>query len=508
MKIRTQFIITMALFGVTLFIIAVSIINTSRQVMHLARQDEIVRNIERAASELGYLANDYLYYQESQQWARWMAKFASFTAHLASLRTDSPEEQAIINNIKGNQQRLQAIFSAVVSSLEGASQTKDAAALRELVQISWSRMAVQDQEMSFNIIRLSQVIGGQKDRLTQKNIWLVLTLLALFGAYFIINFAIVYRRVFASLAELEAGAKIIGTGNLDFALAVKRNDEIGNLSRAFNLMTASLKDVTASKAELEREVAERRIVEAALQERTVLLEGANKELESFTYSVSHDLRAPLRAINGFARMVLNECGTKLGEEEMRKLQVIQKNAVDMGQLIDDLLSLSRLGRQPVESTTIDMASLAQTVYDDLHASVAGRVVKFDILAPPPALGDKVLIRQVMVNLLANAVKFTQPRTDGAIEFSGRDEGTECIYYVKDNGVGFDMRYVDKLFGVFQRLHAKDEFEGTGVGLAIVQRSVLKHGGRVWAEGKLNEGATFYFSLPKAGASCSYHPYPS
>lgn len=496
MKIRTQFIIIMALFGVTLSIIAASIISTSQQVMHLDRQEGIARNIEREANELGYLANDYLYYHESQQWSRWMAKFASFTADLASLRTDSPEEQAIINNIKGNQQRLRAVFSSAAATIEDVTKTKDAAGLLALAQVSWSRMAVQNQEMFFNIIHLSQVIRDQKDRLTQRNIWLVLSLLALFGAYFISIFAIVYRRIFSSLAELQAGAKIIGTGNLDFAFAAKRHDEIGDLSRAFNLMTASLKDVTASKAELEREIAERRIIEASLQERTDQLEASNKDLESFTYSVSHDLRAPLRAIRSFARILLSSCRTKLSEEDIGRLNTIQKNVVNMGQLIDDLLSLSRLGRLPVEATAIDMGSLAQAVYDDMQASFDGRSIKFDILSPPPAaLGDKVLIRQVMINLLANAMKFTQPRAEGAIEFGGRREGSECVYYVKDNGVGFDMRYADKLFGVFQRLHAKDEFEGTGVGLAIVQRSVLKHGGRVWAEGKEGEGAIFYFSLP-------------
>lgn len=223
---------------------------------------------------------------------------------------------------------------------------------------------------------------------------------------------------------------------------------------------------------------------------------ANKDLEAFSYSISHDLRAPLRAIDGYSRILAKELEGKMDEKGKRVLNIIRNNTQNMAQLINDLLAFSRLGRQKLKVAEIDMKSLAEAVWEEITAANPGRSITFNITNQLPTFADTTLMRQVMVNLLSNAVKFTQHRGDALIEFAGWVEGTENVYCVKDNGVGFDMHYVDKLFGVFQRLHSVDEFEGTGVGLAIVKRVILKHGGRVWAEGKTNDGATIYFSLPR------------
>jgi two-component system sensor histidine kinase/response regulator len=236
-------------------------------------------------------------------------------------------------------------------------------------------------------------------------------------------------------------------------------------------------------------------LEQRVRLRTAQLEAANKELEAFSYSVSHDLRAPLRAIDGFSRLVLEEYASKLDDEGKRLLAVIRGNTHKMGQLIDDLLAFSRLSRQQVIFAPVDLAALADTVFFELKNSEKGRKIELEIDALPAAFGDRSMLRQVLQNLLANAIKFTRPRSRARIELSGRTGKDENIYQVKDNGVGFDTEYAHKLFGVFQRLHNSEEFEGTGVGLAIVQRIVLRHGGRVWAESKGGKGATFYFSLP-------------
>ena len=229
------------------------------------------------------------------------------------------------------------------------------------------------------------------------------------------------------------------------------------------------------------------------------LEAANRELESFSYSVSHDLRAPLRVIDGFSRIVEEDYAGKLDAEGRRLLGVMRDNIQKMGELIDDLLEYSLLGAKSLASAEIDMKSLFVDALDWLRAS--GERLDGVVLHPlPPARGDATLVKQALMNLLANAIKFCGKHEHPTIEVSGRENGTQCVYSVKDNGAGFDMRYYDKLFGVFQRLHRDDEFEGTGVGLAIVQRVVARHGGRVWAEGKVGEGAAFYFSLPKAGGS--------
>lgn len=227
-----------------------------------------------------------------------------------------------------------------------------------------------------------------------------------------------------------------------------------------------------------------------------LLESANKELEAFSYSVSHDLRAPLRAISGFSQAVMEDYAPQLDDEGKRYLGLIQDNAHRMGRLIDDLLTFSRLGRQQMTESRIDMEGLAKSVFDELSAQEPDRKIKFTIRSAPPVYGDTPMIRQVLTNLFSNAIKFTRTKEEAQIEFGYLPELGEGAYYVKDNGVGFDMQYVGKLFGVFQRLHSMSEFEGTGVGLALVNRIIARHGGRAWAEGKVNQGSTLYFTLPQ------------
>jgi light-regulated signal transduction histidine kinase (bacteriophytochrome) len=239
-----------------------------------------------------------------------------------------------------------------------------------------------------------------------------------------------------------------------------------------------------------RNITERKRIEDALQT-------TNAELESFSYSVSHDLRAPLRAIHGFSRILLEDHHAKLDPEAQRLLGVIDQNTRRMGQLIDDLLAFSRLGRKELETRQVDMRELARGVADEVRRLEGERPLDITVAPLPPAQGDRALLRQVVSNLVQNAAKFTRGRGDARIEVGFQGNGNQTVYYVKDNGAGFDSRYADKLFGVFQRLHRSEEFEGTGVGLAIVKRIVQRHGGRVWAEGKADEGATFYFTLPVA-----------
>ena len=237
-------------------------------------------------------------------------------------------------------------------------------------------------------------------------------------------------------------------------------------------------------------------LEGRVEERTAQLQMANEELESFSYSVSHDLRTPLRAIDGFSRMALDEHGMELGPEGMRLLTTIRENTKKMSGLIDAILALSRMGRTDLVARDIEMCTLAEEVFTQIKATVPERTIRLICPVLPHAWGDLALIRQVFANLIGNAVKFTGGRKEAVIEVGGRAEGRENVYCVRDNGAGFDMRYAKRLFGAFQRLHGEGEFEGTGIGLATVQRIVHRHGGRVWAEGKVGEGAVFYFTLPR------------
>lgn len=236
-------------------------------------------------------------------------------------------------------------------------------------------------------------------------------------------------------------------------------------------------------------------LESRVAERTAQLEAANKELEAFSYSVSHDLRAPLRAVDGFSRIVLEEYAQKLDPEAGRLLKVICASTQKMDELITDLLDLSRVTRSEMNFSRVAMAMLANSIYHEAASPDIRQKFSFSVAPIPDAYCDPVLIRQVWRNLISNAIKFTTPMEVRRIEIGGQCEEGKVVYFIRDSGVGFDPRYTHKLFGVFQRLHKAEEFEGTGVGLAIVQHIIDRHGGKVWVEGKVGEGATFWFSIP-------------
>jgi light-regulated signal transduction histidine kinase (bacteriophytochrome) len=243
--------------------------------------------------------------------------------------------------------------------------------------------------------------------------------------------------------------------------------------------------------ELERRVESRT---RELRERTIELERSISELDSFTYSVSHDLRAPLRAMDGFSRIVLDELGTQVDAKTRRHLEIIRKNAQGLQLLIDGLLDLCRVTRRPFEPVELAPAVVARRALDDLGELSERDDVDITIDDLPNCMADPILLKQVFANLIGNALKFTSKTSGARIHIGAQREGPGIVYFVKDNGAGFDPRYADKIFGAFQRLHRVEDFEGTGIGLALVERVVEKHGGRIWCEGGVGQGATFYFTL--------------
>ena len=260
------------------------------------------------------------------------------------------------------------------------------------------------------------------------------------------------------------------------------------------VIQCNVRDVTARRKAEEA----LRQLNASLEERVVVrtaqLEAANKELEAFSYSVSHDLRAPLRAISGFSRIVLEDHSAALDADALRYLHLVDKGAQQMGNLIDDLLTFSRTGRQALTVQRVNTTDIVQACLSDLQGMRENRHVTINVGELPDCEADASLLKQVWLNLLTNALKYTRKRDPAVITIGSQREGATDSYFIQDNGAGFDMKYADKLFGVFQRLHLADDYEGTGLGLALVQRIVQRHGGRVWTEAKLNLGATFYFTL--------------
>jgi signal transduction histidine kinase len=289
------------------------------------------------------------------------------------------------------------------------------------------------------------------------------------------------RRITTPLRQVTEAAEAVAESRPHVHVAIARRDEIGRLAESFNTMA-------------ERVEQGRLDLELRVETRTSELLAANRELEAFSYSVSHDLRAPLRAIAGFVQIIEDDHAAAIDATGRRYLERVKVNAQRMGQLIDDLLAFSRIGRGAMHKQVVDLTALATSVANDAIAA-SGRTIDLSVGPMPPCYGEPALLNQVFVNLISNAVKFSA-RAERPVITIGSTSNGENVYFIRDNGVGFDERYAEKLFGVFQRLHRADDFEGTGVGLAIVQRVINLHGGRIWAEGKTDGGATFYFTLPK------------
>jgi signal transduction histidine kinase len=300
---------------------------------------------------------------------------------------------------------------------------------------------------------------------------------------------VLQQRISTPILQLANVAKVV-SDRKDYTVRAARytQDELGLLAEAFNDMLTQIQARDAALLHMNEELEQR------VLDRTAELRAANQELEAFSYSISHDLRAPLRSITGFSHILLEDYAPQLPDEAQHYLNIVDNSAQQMGQLIDDLLTFSRLGRGELTKQLVPPADLVRQVIEELHAERVGRQVEIKLGDLPPCFGERTMLKQIFVNLLGNALKYSRQRDVAQIEVGCQEDAGEQVYFVKDNGAGFDMQYAHKLFGVFQRLHRAEEYEGTGVGLAIVQRIVHRHGGRVWAEAAVDQGATFYFTL--------------
>ncbi|HEV2750582.1 MAG TPA: ATP-binding protein [Gemmatimonadales bacterium] len=346
-----------------------------------------------------------------------------------------------------------------------------------------------DMEAVSRTLRLSAAIGAG------------VMAISLLAAYLLA--AVLQGRISQPILALSAAAAAVATRQ-DYSVRAQKlgDDELGVLTDAFNQMLGRIeeqdRELRRYATELEQRVADRthELEERheALRRNAAELLAANTELDAFAYSVSHDLRAPLRSIDGFSQVLLEDYGPRLDESGRESLQRVRAASQRMAILIDDLLKLARVTRSEMRTEPVDLSKIARDIATELHRSTPERQVEFAIAPGLEARGDARLLRVALENLLRNSWKYTAKQPQPRVEFGSVQGNGERVFMVRDNGAGFDMQYADKLFGVFQRLHSADEFEGTGVGLATVRRIITRHGGRIWAEGAVDRGATFYFTL--------------
>jgi signal transduction histidine kinase len=429
--------------------------------------------VKQIIFEKNALSQEYLLYGSARVASQLSLVHSTMSKVLVRLEFAEPEDQELLEDLRQAHRDMDQILPLMVQGKGEVRQLMAGALLAKSQYMQLQARQLVDHQQQ-HVVAIQQ----QADQL------IIAALVALAG----LSVALLWllgRRLMQGINDLGSGIDMVKGGELHRRVRVVAADELGQLALSFNDMIERL---DAAETALKEQ-------SAALSRRSAELETANADLEGFSYSVSHDLRAPLRAIDGFAAILREDYAAQLDAEGQRLFQVVSDNAQKMGQLIDDILAFSRAGRRELQVTRLDMAALLGEVWQGLQAQRQGRDIDLRLGDLPPACGDPAAIRQVWQNLLGNAVKFTRGQAPALIEVGGRSEGAESLFYVKDNGAGFNPAYAAKLFGLFQRLHGMDEFEGTGVGLAIVKRYVIKHGGRVWAEGQVGAGATFWFSLP-------------
>ncbi len=483
--------------AILLVVILVSVVLvTSGRIAEENEKHQLLMDVYESVSELDIITYDYLLHREKRMEQQWNIKHDSLGEILDGLAEEEGllpirADYAVLGNlfsqITVNNRRIQMLTQA------GASQETIDAAIG--LEERWvAQLLIASHSVITDASRLAEEAHTEATEAQRVASNLTVILMIILAIAVTTSSLLIARSISKPLNELTKGAEIIGKGDLEHKVGVKSKDELGELAAAFNRMTESLKKVTASRDELDREVTVRKRVEGEIVKANTELAAVNKELEAFAYSVSHDLRAPLRSIDGFSQALIEDYPDRLDEQGKEYLQRVRLATQRMAVLIDDLLKLSRVTRSEMRRETVNLSTLAQSIAEELRETQPERQVDFAIASDLTTIGDPQLIRLIMENLLSNAWKFTSYHPQARIEFGLTQVDGKEAFFVRDDGAGFDMTYANKLFGVFQRLHSSEEFPGTGVGLATVQRIVHRHSGQVWAEGKEEEGATFYFTF--------------
>jgi len=488
MLIRTQQYIGALLSAFLIALIGLTLINSIRMTDQAIQRSDFADSINvKGISGLRLVTVEYIIFRSERSKQQWQQRHDSFARLLAQDVFEDPNERSIVENIRQQNQYLQDAFSALVDlGREPDASGQEAVLSREVERRLVTQLMLISQDSIIDARQLAQITAEKIRESQRRTSRLLAGLVALIGIVMASHFVTSLNQILTPIKQLRLGVEAFAKGEFSFRTRVKVNNELGDLSRAFDQMAERLEETMT-----------------ALERKTIQLLETNRELESFSYSVSHDLRSPLRGIDGWGLALIEDYGEQLDSTAHTYVERIRTDTQRMGQLIDDLLQLARVTRAEIKHEPVNLSGLAQNVAERLKSTRGERRIEFLIQPGLSALGDPRLLEIALNNLLDNACKFTGTRTEARIEFGETvaEEPESGVrrkaYFIRDNGVGFDMAHAQRLFGAFQRMHKASEFPGTGIGLATVQRVVHRHGGSVWADATPDQGSVFYFSLSPA-----------
>jgi signal transduction histidine kinase len=472
-------------------LIAVMFWWTYKEVDVANHQRQQVSEIARELSKLRLVTFEYRLYHNERTRVQWYAVSDRVDRLIANTQISIPTQDQILASMRERMAKARRLFAELTTAdAESRADAPPGESTRLFEAQLHSLLLADQQDIFTDVFRLTDVATEHITSAQRRLMIVILAGLALLAAIIVGASWFLRRSVLAPIAGLQQATRQVAAGDWDFILGIRGNDEIGELSKNFDDMTRSLRE---SFAQIERSNRD--------------LATLNEELIAFSYSVSHDLRGPLRSMDGFSLALLEDYGDKLDEEAKDALNRIRAASQRMGYLIDDLLRLSQVTRAELNVTQVDLSAIAHEIADAIDLNPSGRSVEWAIEPGLRVCADPALMRIAMQNLLQNAWKFTGRTDKPVIRVGALERDAKTVYFVADNGVGFDMAYAGSLFGAFQRLHHVDGFPGTGIGLAIVQRIIRRHDGEIWAEAKEGEGATFFFSVKesKNGPDEQDHP---